>query len=110
MEGSVGKPMTQEQFDQAKTFMPNTEEVVKTGDVLVIHAQDGELAVAAKECDETIAFFNAFDSYWVAKKSGVTQGVSLDALWFQVEEAWRAMPMHVVRMLPSFRALGVKPT
>lgn len=99
--------MSPSQFERAKTMMPGTTEVVKAGDTLyVTDSQGDQLGFEGRESDEAMAFFTAFDRWWFAKKSGVESGVSLDALWYTVEQAWGNLPMHIIREMPSFRQLG----
>lgn len=89
------------------SLAPGMTRVCHADETLVLTDNEGnEFAVEGREAESTMTFFKAFDEFFTARESNVA-GLSLDALWYAVKEAFNALPMRVQRQLPSFAQGGV---
>lgn len=87
---------------------PGMSHSIQAGEKLTIRDQNGdEISVQAHEHDKTMAFLRAYDELQSARLKGLT-GVASQALERAVEVSFNNLPNHVLRELPSFKALAIR--
>ena len=94
---------------QYSDMAPGLTQAVHSGDELVMRDNDGnEFSVKAIIDPKTMEFLKAFDEWYVLKQSGPVSSGIIDALWSNVQKAYRDLPGYVVRDLPSIKNAGTR--
>lgn len=88
---------------QGRSLAPGMEEIVRAGDSLIIRDSDGqEVAITARESEETMDFLKAFDEWFHVKEGGLAPQLE-PQLWTAVRSKFNALPMRLQRELPSLK-------